>query len=50
MGMMFLGVTVLHFNDKIMKLIVQEVVTVGNYVLSKLLVFRNKKTEENEGE
>ena len=50
MGMMFLGVTVLHFNDKIMKLIVQVVVTVGNYVLSKLLVFRNKKTEENEGE
>ncbi len=56
MGIMFLGVTVLGFNDKIMKLVVQVVVTVGNYILSKLLVFRKKKevpeeedTEENIG-
>ena len=47
MGMMFLGVTVCHFNDKIMKLVVQVVVTIGNYVLSKLLVFRKKDMPEN---
>lgn len=42
MGIMFLFVTVLHFNDKIMKLVVQVIVTVLNYVFSKLLVFKNK--------
>ena len=40
MGLMFLGVTVFGWNDKVMKLVVQVVVTVGNYVLSKLFVFR----------
>ncbi len=44
MFVMFLGVTVLHLNDKIIKLISQVVVTVGNYVLSKLFVF--KKTDK----
>ena len=42
MGIMFVFVTLLHFNDKIMKLVVQVVVTVLNYVLSKLLVFKKK--------
>ena len=42
MGIMFLFVTVLHCNDKIMKLVVQVIVTVLNYVFSKLLVFKNK--------
>ncbi|MBO6164901.1 MAG: GtrA family protein [Eubacterium sp.] len=46
MGIMFVGVTLLHANDKIMKLIVQVVVTVANYVFSKLLVFRGKKEEQ----
>ncbi len=45
MGLMFLGVTVFHWNDKVMKIIVQVVVMVGNYVLSKLLVFRSKKQD-----
>ena len=45
MGLMFLGVTVFGWNDKIMKLVVQVVVTVGNYVLSKLFVFR-KSSED----
>lgn len=40
MGIMFLAVTVLGFNDKIAKLVVQVVVTVGNYVLSKFWVFK----------
>lgn len=40
MGTMFLLVTVLGMSDKIAKLIVQVIVTVGNYLFSKLLVFR----------
>lgn len=42
MGIMFVTVTVMGINDKIAKLIVQVVVTVANYVISKLLVFRKK--------
>lgn len=42
MGIMFVFVTLIGFNDKIMKLVVQVVVTVLNYVLSKLLVFKEK--------
>jgi len=44
MLIMWLGVTVLKFNDKIMKLFSQVVITISNYVFSKLFVF--KKTEE----
>jgi putative flippase GtrA len=43
MGSMFIMVTLCHFNDKISKLIVQIIVTIANYVLSKLLVFKAKK-------
>lgn len=42
MAIMFLMVTVCHWNDKVAKLIVQVVVTVANYVLSKVLVFRER--------
>jgi len=42
MAIMFVGCTLLGFNDKIMKLVVQVVVTVANYVFSKLLVFRGE--------
>ena len=42
MGSMFLMVTLLGWNDKIAKLIVQVLVTVENYILSKFLVFRKK--------
>lgn len=42
MGIMFLLVTVLHGNDKIAKLIVQVVVTIGNYIISKFFVFKKK--------
>ena len=44
MGLMYLFVTVLHFNDKIIKIIVQVVVIVLNYILSKFIVF--KKNQE----
>ena len=45
MGIMFVTVTLLGLNDKIMKLVVQVVVTVANYVFSKLMVFRKKPEE-----
>ncbi len=44
MLIMFLLVTVLHGNDKIAKIIVQIVVTIGNYIISKFFVFNKKKT------
>ena len=40
MVIMGLMVTIMHFNDKIAKLVVQVVVTIGNYLLSKLFVFK----------
>ena len=40
MVIMFVGVTILHGNDKILKLISQVVVIVSNYVFSKLFVFK----------
>lgn len=41
MLIMFVFVTLLHFNDKLFKLISQVVVIVANYVISKLFVFKN---------
>lgn len=43
MGIMFLGVTVIRMNDKIIKLISQVVVIILNYVFSKLFVFQKEK-------
>ena len=40
MAIMFVGVTLLHGNDKVIKLISQVVVIVANYVFSKLFVFK----------
>ncbi|MCI8394006.1 MAG: GtrA family protein [Bacilli bacterium] len=45
MGIMFLGVTICHQSDKSMKLLSQILVIIGNYILSKLFVFK-KKTEK----
>ena len=42
MLIMWLGVTVLHLNDKIIKLISQVVIIVSNYIFSKLFVFKNQ--------
>lgn len=41
MLIMYLGVTVFKFNDKIVKLLSQVLVIIGNYILSKLFVFKN---------
>ena len=40
MLIMGVGVTLLHFNDKIMKIVSQFVVIVSNYIFSKLFVFK----------
>ena len=42
MVLMFLMVTILGWDDKIVKLIVQVVVTIANYVISKFFVFAAK--------
>ena len=43
MLVMWLGVTVLHGNDKIMKLVSQVIITISNYVFSKIFVFTKNK-------
>ena len=43
---MFIGVTTLKFNDKIIKLVSQVLVVIANYLLSKIIVF--KKEDKNE--
>lgn len=42
MLLMYLLVTVLHFNDKIIKLVAQIIVILVNYFLSKFIVFKKK--------
>ena len=43
MLLMYLLVTICKYNDKIMKIAVQIIVIILNYLLSKFLVFKNKK-------
>lgn len=43
MFIMYLFVNVFKFNDKIIKLIVQFIIIILNYVLSKFLVFKKRK-------
>ena len=43
MIIMFIGVTCLHGNDKIVKLISQVLVIIGNYIFSKIFVFKKQK-------
>ena len=45
MIIMWLGVTVLHNNDKIIKIISQVVVVVSNYIFSKIFVFTKKENK-----
>ena len=42
MILMYLLVTVLHFNDKIIKIIAQVIVILANYILSKFIVFKKR--------
>ncbi|MBR0146754.1 MAG: GtrA family protein [Eubacterium sp.] len=50
MGLTWLFVTVLEWNDRIVKLMVQFVLVISNYLFSKLVIFRNRKTDERERE
>lgn len=47
MAIMFFFVTVLKGNDRVFKLVSQVVVIVGNYILSKLFVFKKDSDEKN---
>ena len=40
MLVMFILITLLHFNDKISKLISQVIITISNYIFSKIFVFK----------
>ena len=42
----FVCVTLLHFNPMVIKIIAQVIVIVLNFVVSKLVVFRKKKTKQ----
>ena len=43
MGVMWLGVTILGFSDKIMKMVSQVLIIIGNYIISKLFVFKKEQ-------
>lgn len=40
MALMYIFVSRLHFNDKIIKIIVQIIIIILNYILSKIIVFK----------
>ena len=48
MAIMFIGVTLLKFNDKIVKLVSQVVVIVANYLLSKIVVFNKGENKDEQ--
>ncbi len=43
MALMYIMFSLMHINDTIAKLIVQVVVVIMNYILSKIIVFKNQK-------
>lgn len=45
MAIMWLGVTVWHINDRIVKIVAQIIIIIANYVFSKLIVFRKKERD-----
>ncbi len=46
MGLMYIFVTILHLDDKIMKLLVELVVVVLNYLTSKFMVYPMEKMDD----
>ena len=48
MFIMGLFVSILGFNDRIMKIISQIIVIIGNYIFSKLFIFSKKETKTDE--
>ncbi len=49
MGCMFVGVDLLHMNDKVMKVFASVLIVIANYIFSKLFVFRGKPAEHKDG-
>ncbi len=47
MLLMYILVSRLHYNDKIMKIAIQIIITAANYILSKLLIFKQTKKSNN---
>ncbi len=45
MAIMWIGVTLLHGNDKVIKLISQIIIIVSNYIFSKIFVFKKKENK-----
>ena len=45
MALMYIMFSLMHINDTIAKLIVQVVVTIMNYILSKIMVFKKEKVD-----
>ena len=43
--LMFLMISIMHINDKITKIICQVVIIVGNYVISKIFVFKKQNID-----
>ena len=43
MLLMYILVSILHYNDKIIKIIVQIIVIIINYIVSKLIIFKKSK-------
>ena len=48
MAIMFIGVTLLKFNDKIIKIVSQVVVIIANYLLSKIIVFNKGENKDEQ--
>ena len=49
MIIMYIFVSILKFDNKIVKLIAQVVIIILNYILSKFIVFKSSKEVENNG-
>ncbi|MFQ8643338.1 MAG: GtrA family protein [Oscillospiraceae bacterium] len=45
MALMYIMFSLMHINDTVAKLIVQVVVTIMNYILSKIMVFKKEKVD-----
>ena len=46
MAVLWLGTSVLHINDGIVKIVANVIVIIVNYIASKLFIFRKKKQDE----
>ena len=44
---MKIGIEILHINELIMKILVNIIVIIANYIFSKLIIFKNKEKEDN---